>query len=274
MTKTVVTLTTIPPRFPYIAETLGSLLAQKARIDTIELWIPTKYKRFDFDVIKDLPPVPEGVKIRLAEEDMGPATKILPAVRAYAGQDVKLLFCDDDKLYDPKWAARLISASIKHPDCCIVEEGGDLRHNSMHDWCGLEQPRAERLKKDFLYRLKRALSFGSWKPRKNKISGHVDILEGWGGVLVRPEFFNDAVFNIYPDLWMIDDIWLSGQLAVNNVKIWLTVEPGTRTKGNSHEARQFALRKQVVDGKRRTTLNQNGIDYFRNKHQIWGQPKF
>jgi glycosyltransferase involved in cell wall biosynthesis len=269
MTKTIITLTTIPPRFPYLGETLRSLLSQDAKIDAIELWVPRTYKRFSFDVAKDLPKVPEGVNIRLAQQDMGPATKILPAVSTYTGHDVNLLFCDDDKIYDPKWATRLLSASIAHPGCCIVEEGGDLKHNSEHNWCGSDQPRAERIKKGFNYRLKRAISFGTWKPRKSVSSGYTDILEGWGGVLVRPEFFTQRAFDIHPDLWMIDDIWLSGQLAINNVKIWLTFEPGTRAKGNSNEAKKFALRTQVVEGKGRTALNQNGIDYFRDKHDIW-----
>ena len=269
MTKTIITLTAIPPRFPYLRETLGSLLSQDAKIDAIELWVPRAYKRFNFDLTKDLPKVPHGVTICFTEKDMGPATKVLPAVTAYAGQDVNLLFCDDDKLYDPKWAGRLLKASMEHPDCCIVEEGGDLMHNSTHDWCGADRPRAQRITKGFTYRLKRVLSLGTWKPRKNVTSGYVDILEGWGGVLVRPEFFSASAFDIHPDLWMIDDIWLSGQLAINNLKIWLTVEPGTRAKGNSHEAKQFALRTQVVEGKGRQALNQNGIEYFRDEYGIW-----
>lgn len=269
MVKTIITLTSIPPRFPHIAETLRSLLAQNAKIDAIELWIPKKYQRFNFDHVKDIPHVPEGVTIRFADKDMGPATKILPAVQAYAGHNLNLIFCDDDKVYDPDWAVRLLNASIVHADCCIVEEGGDLKHNSTHNWSGDEQPRAQRIKKSFAYRLKRGLSFGLWKPRKNVTSGYVDILEGWGGVLVQPKLFTEGSYDIHPDLWMIDDIWLSGQLKINNVKIWLTVEPGTRTKGNSNEEKTFALRKQVIDGNGRAALNQNGIDYFRKVHGIW-----
>lgn len=269
MSRTVITLTAIPPRFPHLDETLGSLLAQSAPVDAVELWLPRAYRRFDFDPAKP-PEVPEGVTIRWADEDMGPATKILPAVRAYRGEDVNLIFCDDDKVYDRGWAARLLDAAARHPGCCIVEEGGDIRHNSTHDWSGPDQPRAGRIVKDFGYRLRRALTLGQWKPRKNQSSGYVDILEGWGGVLVRPEFFTEAAFDIAPALWMIDDIWLSGQLALNGVTIWLTSTPGTRALANSDEVAWAALRKQEVAGQDRIALNQAGIDHFRDAHGIWG----
>ena len=274
MSLTIITLTAIPPRFPYLNETLNSLLAQDAAISAVELWLPRSYRRFAFDPATDIPMVPKGVTVRIVDEDMGPATKILPSVRAHRGEDVNLIFCDDDKVYDPGWVARLLGGSIQRPGCCIVEEGGDIRHNSTHDWSGPNLPRAGRPFKDWRYRLRRALSLGMWKPRKNQTSGYVDILEGWGGVLVRPEFFTDAAFHIAPDLWMIDDIWLSGQLALNAIPIWLTVEENIRSKGNSNEVRDAALRFQTVDGKGRTALNQSGIDYFRETYGIWGGKGF
>lgn len=270
MSRAIITLTAIPPRFPYLNETLASLLSQDVDIDAIELWLPYSYRRFPFDPETDIPKVPQGVTIRIADQDMGPATKILPSVRAHRGEDINLIFCDDDKVYDPGWARRLLIASAQRPGCCIVEEGGDIRHNSTHDWSGPNLPRASRPLKDWRYRLRRAMSLGFWKPRKNQKSGYVDILEGWGGVLVRPEFFPDEAFDIAPDLWMIDDIWLSGQLALNEIPIWLTVEENIRSKGNSNEVREAALRFQTVNGKGRAELNQSGIDYFRETYGIWG----
>lgn len=270
MSRTIITLTAIPPRFPYLNETLTSLLAQDVEIEAIELWLPRSYRRFAFDPATDIPIVPQWVTIRIADEDLGPATKILPSVRAHRDEDINLIFCDDDKVYDCGWAKRLLIASAQHPGCCIVEEGGDIRHNSTHAWSGLNLPRADRPLKDWRYRLRRALSLGMWKPRKNQRSGYVDILEGWGGVLVRPEFFSDEAFAIAPDLWMIDDIWLSGQLALNAIPIWLTVEENIRSKGNSNEVREAALRFQTVNGKGRAELNQSGIDYFRETYGIWG----
>lgn len=268
MTQLVITLTAIPPRFPYLRETLMSLLAQTAHVASVNLYLPRRYRRFAWDVSR-LPEVPSGVNIRLVDEDYGPATKVLPAVREYRGQDVSILFCDDDKIYDSDWAQRFVDCSRDHPDCCIVEEGGDVCHYSNHDFRGVQQPRPQRRIKNLEYRLRRLVSLGLWKPRKSVGSGYVDILEGWGGVLVRPEFFTDAAFEIPDILWTVDDIWLSGQLALNGVPIWLNGDDPRRTKGNSNEVKQASLRKLVHEGHGRVEANQACVDYFREKYRMW-----
>lgn len=269
MTQLIISLTSIPPRFPYLQETLASLVNQQAEVAAVNIYIPRKYRRFDFSP-EQVPSFIQGVNVRLVDTDYGPATKVLPAVREYRGQDVRILFCDDDKVYDPQWAQRFVECSDRHPDCCIVEEGGDVSNYSNHNFSGARQPRSGRITKDLGYRAKRALSLGTWKPRKNVGSGFVDMLEGWGGVLVRPEFFTDAAFDIPDILWMVDDIWLSGQLAVNGVPIWLNGEDKIRTKGSANEVKEAALRKLVQDGYGRTEANQACVDYFREKHRIWG----
>lgn len=268
MKPLIISLTAIPPRFPYLHETLTSLLNQKADVAGVHLYLPKIYRRFDWDPSL-LPSVPEGVQIRLIDHDLGPASKVLPAVKEFEGQDVNLLFCDDDKVYDPDWAQRFVSASLAHPDCCIVEEGGDVCNYSNHAYRGQRQPRSERRIKDAGYRIKRLLSLGLWKPRKSLKSGYVDMLEGWGGVLVRPSFFTEAAFDIPEILWMVDDIWLSGQLALNNVPIWLNGEDSLRTKGNSNEVKSASLRKLVHEGHGRIQANQACVDYFRDHHHIW-----
>ena len=82
MVKIVISLTTIPPRFAYVRECLQSLLAQVADVAAINLYIPQSYKRFVY-AESDLPKLPKGVNLRVVDEDLGPATKILPACREY-----------------------------------------------------------------------------------------------------------------------------------------------------------------------------------------------
>ena len=130
--RTIISLTSIPPRFSYLSETLNSLVNQTADIEDIILYIPRKYKRFEYD-LDDLPQVPSEIKICITEQDFGPATKILPAAREYAEKDVAIIFCDDDKIYDPNWAGRLINAAQKQLDCAVVEERSDLKHISIYD---------------------------------------------------------------------------------------------------------------------------------------------
>ena len=130
--RTIISLTSIPPRFSYLSETLNSLVNQTANIEDIILYIPRKYKRFEYD-LDDLPQVPSEIKICITEHDFGPATKILPAAREYAEKDVAIIFCDDDKICDPNWAGILINAAQKQLDCAIVEERSDLKHISIYD---------------------------------------------------------------------------------------------------------------------------------------------
>ena len=126
MPDLVISLTTIPSRMNQIGPTLRGLLAQKADVAEIRLYIPRQYRRFDFDPATDLPDLPDGVTLCITDEDFGPATKVLPAVRDFAGQDVEILFCDDDQPYRSDWAQRFLDARKNHPGACIVEKGYDL----------------------------------------------------------------------------------------------------------------------------------------------------
>ncbi len=272
MTRTIISLTAIPPRFPYLHEVLGSLLKQTAHIDAVELNLPRAYRRFAFDPAHP-PTVPEGCTVHLCDHDFGPATKVLPTVQRYAGQGVNILFCDDDKVYDPGWAARLLAAAVEHPDCCIVEQGSQFSKYTGTDWPSPRQPRAQFIRKSWGYRLRRAASLGRWKPRKTISSGYVDFLEGWGGVLVRPEFLADpAIYDIPGNIWMVDDVWLSGHLERAGIPIWLTSDSAirTRTCDTTSEVLKFALRKQVINGMNRVALNRACIDHFHRTYGIWG----
>ena len=246
MTRLILSLTTVPPRFPYVHENLAALKRQNAQIDAINLYVARKYRRFEYDP-KDLPTVPEGVTLRLIDEDLGPATKVLPACRDYRGQDVRILFCDDDKVYDENWAQRFVDAAQAHPDCAICEEGSLLNtfYYAADAWQSARNPKPGYRKKDFFYRLRRAASLGMWKPSKTVSSGYVDILEGWGGVMVRPDFFDDASFDIPDVLWTVDDVCLSGCLERRGIPIWLNAEDKVRSKGNSNEVKEAALRNFV-----------------------------
>lgn len=270
MTRIIVSLTAVPPRFPYLDEVLGGLLRQTLAPEAVYLNIPVRYRRDGFNPVTP-PVVPAGVTLNRVEQDYGPATKVLPTLRMYHGQDVLIFFCDDDKVYDPKALERFADAAARKPDCVIVEEGSDLHECTDVDFSGALQPRYPRRKKDILYRLKRALSLGLWKSRKATGSGYTDILEGWGGVMVRPHFFGDEVFDIPDPLWMVDDVWLSGHLTARGVPIWLDFG-GPRVRASRDEVRRIALHKQVVGGMDRIALNTACVRYYQERHGIWISP--
>lgn len=265
--RLVITLSSIPTRFDSLDQTLRSLCAQTANVEAVVLYIPLAYRRFpEWDGVP--PAVPAGVTVRRVEEDFGPATKILPAVRDYAGQDVELLFCDDDKIYDPGWAARYVAARLDHPTACIAEAGHDIADIPEDARAATRLPRALRARKGWRYRVRRTLSLWRYKPFAYAAGGHVDIFEGYGGVLVRPEFFSPAVFEIPDILWTVDDPWLSGNLETNGRPIWLNGAGRTpRTQRASGSDPLFYL---IHDGHGRYAAHQACIDYYRSRHGIWG----
>ena len=231
---TIITLSSIPPRFHLLGATLNSLLAQRLPAQEVLLYIPRSYRRFtDWD--GTLPEVPPGVTIRRCAADLGPATKILPATRDFAGADVDLLFCDDDKIYDPDWHARLKRAAAARPGTCIVEAGENLPDIADAARAPDRLPRARRWgRKPLAYRIRRMLSLFTVKAPMYANSGFVDLLSGHGGVLVRPEWFDAAAFEIPDILWTVDDPWLSGHLERRGIPIWLVAE--TRRMPASHSA--------------------------------------
>ncbi|WP_146036506.1 glycosyltransferase family 2 protein [Pseudotabrizicola formosa] len=267
MPRIIVSMTAVPPRFPYLAEVLNGFLRQTLKPEQIFLNIPYEYRRDSFNPAVP-PSVPAGITVNRVDRDFGPATKVLPTVQKYRDEDVLIFFGDDDKIYDPHTLERFAAAAEKRPECCIVEEGSDIYECTDVPFQGALLPRYDRRRKDMLYRLKRAASLGNWKSRKATSSGYTDILEGWGGVMVRPRFFGDAVFDIPDPLWMVDDIWLSGHLTARGVPIWLEFG-GPRVRGSRNEVRRVALHTQIVDGMDRIALNTACVRYYQDTFGIW-----
>jgi hypothetical protein len=262
MTRTIISLTTIPPRISRIGPTLDSLLRQNVPIETVILWVPEHYRRFDFASI-NLPSMPDGVLLRRCPSDYGPATKILPAVRAFSGQDVCILYCDDDRLYHPDWAGHLLEEHERHPEDCIVEAGEKIEVTALRAFGNTAR-----------YRLLSRSSLGFYGHfHRKKIRaldpGHglVDIAKGYGGVLVRPSFLPDSAFEIPDFFWTVDDIWLSGQMALNGVKIRKVSKREKSTKTNLAEV--AALIDFADHDRGRDAANLACIRHYQDNFGIW-----
>lgn len=270
MTNIVVSLTSIPPRFPHLKNTLDDLLNQSIPITEVRINIPNRYRRFpDWD--GTLPSVPRGVRISRAEEDFGPATKVLPTLLDVNDDDTEVIFCDDDHHYDINWAQRFVGARTLNPTSCIAAFGYDIdervpRHEGsiQRQWT----PRVQHREKNFQYRLKRLLSGFRWKGDLVKSPGYADIFEGVAGVMVKPSFFPPEVYNIPDVLWTVDDPWLSGHLARNQVPIW--VMSGTpfwhRGKGPQHLEALYSMN---YKGYNREAADSACIEYFQKNYNIW-----
>ncbi len=172
-----VSLTTIPPRFDRLGPVLNSLLAQSPAPEFILLALPRRYARFPGAVLP--PDLPSGVNILWAEKDYGPATKVLPAAEALVGKGLRLLYCDDDWIYGPGWAAALLDE-----DRQVATTGSA--------W-GVE--------------------------RLGRIGTGCDIAQGFSGVSVRPEWLAGPEFTPPDCARSVDDVWLSGQLARQGIPV-------------------------------------------------------
>lgn len=262
MPATIISLTTIPSRMDRIRPTLESLLRQRVPIDAVILWIPQVYRRPEFRGFTP-PAVPAGVDVRRCDVDYGPATKVLPAVQAFHDRDVRILYCDDDRIYDPDWAGRLIAASDAHPEACIAAVGEAI---------GLTLKKA--FKASPTYRMLARSTLGIFSTiyrsgmRAIEVdSGRVDICKGYGGVLVRPHFFDRAAFDIPDLLWTVDDIWLSGCLALAGVPIWKVANADDAVKTDLADV--DALVDYVYADHHREQANVACIRYFQETYGIW-----
>lgn len=217
-------LTSIPPRFDSLRPTLDSLLRQGA--DAVFLCLPRRYRRF---VAATVPELPEGVTLLWSEEDHGPATKLLPAAQHLRGRGARLIYCDDDWIYEPGWAQALAKGNAP----VVAGSGFDVA------------------------RLKR---------RPESVRGECDIAQGFAGVAVWPDALDAAAFVLPEAGFAVDDIWLSAQYARLGLAIGLC--PAARALCQPRDLPE-GLQDALIDGRRRAEANQACLDALTQRDGTW-----
>ncbi|WP_273792369.1 hypothetical protein [Brucella anthropi] len=127
-------------------------------------------------------------------------------------------------------------------------------------------PRGLHLGKNLDYRLQRFRNFWRIKPNCNT-AGYVDLIAGFAGVLVRPDWFDEKVFDIPDVMWTVDDPWISGHLERMGIPIWMTGK-GYRLPEKG-AGKIDSLSKLVQSGCDRVDADLMVIDYFREQYGIW-----
>ena len=67
---------------------------------------------------------------------------------------------------------------------------------------------------------------------------------------------------------MNDDIWLSGNLELNQKKIWIANQNKNSSKASKNQNKD-ALGAETEHDKSRINVNNTAIQYFRDKYGIW-----
>ena len=187
--RVVVTLTTTPARAHGLRPVIASLLDQTEQPDRIVLALPRRSLSgalYPDIATLNLPPGAETI----ACDDIGPATKLLPALKAEP--DAVLVVVDDDVIYPDRFLETLLRAHRADKRAAFGYRGVRL------------VPGAPFRELDHV--------FASGVPA----NAPVDVLFGTWGYLVPPGALGSAVHDLAsaPEAvrW-VDDVWISGHLA-------------------------------------------------------------
>ena len=195
-TKVVVSLTSIPARLFDIHTTIESLLRQSLKPDEIVLWL-------DATTIteSDLPSrlrsqMKRGLTVRYCA-DIGPHTKLVPALRAFP--ESLIITVDDDVLYPSTLAERLVYNHRKFPHEILC-----FRARRIH-----------------LPALQPTNYSEHWPYQLTEASGLDIVPLGVGGVLYPPRCLDPEVFNLDAQRALApkaDDIWFKAMSIKAGVK--------------------------------------------------------
>lgn len=116
-----ISVTSHPPRYKYLRQSLLSLLVQDTRPDGVLLWI-------EHADLADLPTAVRalqrfGLKILPCEDGLRSYGKIVPALERYS--DAYIAIADDDHLYPRDWLSGLVAA--QHPTEVAYYRGHRMR---------------------------------------------------------------------------------------------------------------------------------------------------
>lgn len=214
--KIVVTMTTIPDRIDYIGPTIASILDQNIRVDEIALNIPyISRKGIEYKIPTWLLELSQYdfIKIHRIDKDYGPASKVLPTLKREIN-GTKIIVIDDDVIYHSNTINKLIRTFNKKNNLIHIEDQQTPIEN-----VGLYAVT------NFGIKLQANGTLPYITSRVNSFfttSREVDLLQGFSAFIITPEMFPEHVYNLDngpPEAISVDDIWLSGWLRKNNIKI-------------------------------------------------------
>lgn len=202
--------------------------------------------------------------VHRVEDDWGPATKVLPTIDRYKSEDLPIIYLDDDRIYRHDLFESLISNQERENSAAIAAHSVSVKRQLTEAHWKVFESR---------YRVFRAISLGFWNPKRLADGSLSRIAEGFGGVLIRPSFFDSRLFD-YPDhLRSVDDIWISGHLTVNRIPIKTLSKIQPSSSPNIIDGRDTgmvdSLQLGTHQGANRFEQNKVCIQHFQDTFGIW-----
>lgn len=116
--RLVVSFTTTPSRIELLGAMVSSVLGQTRRPDRFMLALPDRCERQGQEyVIPDW--LETHVEVFRCGRDLGPATKLIPALRDEDAPDTAIVTLDDDMAYEKHTLEELCGWSERLPDCAL-----------------------------------------------------------------------------------------------------------------------------------------------------------
>ena len=213
--RVVASFTTLPDRYSLLKKSIESIINPEFPLDAIYLTVPTRALRLN----KEYPPIPDDISslctVIRTEFDYGPIMKIYGALVSENDPDTIIVTCDDDMIYDKNLIQKMVIHHNDYPNVAICGTGALIGKGfifysmvnsikTMRRWNGLT-------------------GFSI-----NKEGREIDLIFGYAGVLYKRGFFPeqeqlyDELFRYSVennDIYLNDDILLSGFLNKNNIKM-------------------------------------------------------
>lgn len=213
--KAVISLSILPARFKHFEPTLNSLTDQTVLPEEIIINLPRTFKRdktnYEIpDYVNDHP----LIRINWIEEDMGPATKVLPTLELFNSEPDKLIIVlDDDQIYPEGMVENYVRHSEMLSDSALTLSGWTVPKSFDHGDKVQIYGAIVRA-----YRVDNSIN----EPVR------VDCLQGAASFAVKPKLFDERVFDFEKapkEAFFVDDIWLSGNLAWSKSPVYVIPAP-------------------------------------------------
>ena len=232
----VVSLTSHPPRFKFLALTLRCLLCQTIRPDHLVLWIAREDKALLPASVLALQK--HGLEIGFVE-DMKSYKKLIPALQTY-GFDINHVIVDDDMFQAPTWLETLLR------DDGGEEDGEAGTENVVHCHFGriwLEEGAISACSGQF----PKIPTYRQWPPMSPGSQTPHGFLIGHGGVWFPPGSLGpeSCDYALAAQLCPLqDDVWFTWHVLMRGWQIRRVSQPSRRFSWPGADAGNMALSSQ------------------------------